>query len=444
MNYFNLYIFGLTNLKVSATMLPKTHTAVLFIFLLFSCLVMGQEYKTLTSEGKLKKGRNLLSGVVATIPSGSQVEIIYNSYENGYYRVIYDIWTGYLHEKHFATTAQPSPGINSTNTTVLFSEDFNNNRNNWRESHDPNKDFYFRNGSYHIVQKEEGRLTWHSIPVGIENRSDFVIETVVTLNWKEGGGAHLMYGMNEKSKSYYSVQIKKEKDKKEIFIGKYENRQWYGIWKDANLNYGKPIKVQIAKKGNMISFYINGLFTYSQPFETFYGNAVALGCEGIQHSSFEYLNVYQGANNFTPEVPVEQGDVEVTTYTPVSQVQLVRNKGYYEIPVELNGALKVYSLFEEGASDITISPDVALTLVKSGTITDRNWLTGPQFDFADGTVARSERFRLNSVKIGTKIISDVTCSISGYMEVPMILGKNVLSRMGNYTINAKTGTLTIQ
>jgi uncharacterized protein YgiM (DUF1202 family) len=421
----------------------KLSQLLILILLLTGTVMTAQDYRTLTTEGKLRKGRNIISGVVATVPAGSSVEVIYNSYDKGYYRVFYDIWTGYLHERHFETVkaTHTTPYTNMNN--VVFREDFNNNSNEWRESREAQKEFFFRNGAYHIIQRDNGRLTWFAMPVELDTKDDFLIETEVVLHLREGGGAHLMYGVDETGHNYYSVQVKKEKDKKEVFIGKYENKQWNGVWKDATITFNRPIRIQVLKKGQLISYYVNGQFIYSQSFEAFFGEMIALGCEGVQHVSYEFLNIERGS------VSVSQADVvknenEVPVYNPVSQVKLSRKNGVFNIPVELNEALRVYSLFEEGASDITVSPDVAQTLIKSGTIKDMDWLSGGAFDFADGTTAPSERFRLKSVKIGSKVAYNIPCRISGYMQVPMILGKNVLTRMGNYSFDEKNGVLTIQ
>ena len=79
-----------------------------------------------------------------------------------------------------------------------------------------------------------------------------------------------------------------------------------------------------------------------------------------------------------------------------------------------------------------------------GTIKENDWLPGAYYTFADGTTAKSMRFKLKSVKIGDKVVYDVTCSISNSLDAPMLLGQSVLSKFGSYTFDYKNGKLIIE
>lgn len=421
----------------------KTKTLLLLVTL-FSSVIFGQEYKTLTSDGKLRKGRSILSSVITTISEGTKVEIVYKSHEKGYYRVLYKNLNGYLHEKHFEASASIQQKNKILTGKVIFIEDFNNNKNKWRESKNDTKEFFFKNGEYFIVQRDNGRLTWESKNVEIDTDKDFSIETSVTLHLKKNGGAHLLYGMNEDAHNYYSVKIKNEKGKKEVFIGKYLNGEWIGVWKDGFISkFGKPNLIQISKKGSEISFYINRIFIETKKFESFFGNFIGLGSEGVQNASFDYLTIKQGTQKFVADKKVNTTRKEVITYSTLTTVKLNKYNGVYNIPITMNESLEVNAIFEEGASDIMLSPDVALTLLKTGTVGDGDWLKGPSFEFSDGTIANTNKFKLTSLKIGNKTINNVTCSISDYMKVPMILGKNILKRYGKYSFDYVNETLTI-
>ena len=191
-------------------------------------------------------------------------------------------------------------------------------------------------------------------------------------------------------------------------------------------------------------YYINGKFIYSKPFESFFGKFIGLGCEGVQNTSFDYLQVSQGIQNYQVRNESSKPKKQVDTYQGVSKVQLDNNNGVFGIPITLNNTLQTYSIFESGASDITISADLALTLFKKGSIGDNDWLNGSSFRFSDGSMANSNRFKLNTVKIGTRVIYNITCSISNYMKIPMIVGQNVLDKFGNYSFDHKNEILTIE
>lgn len=127
-----------------------------------------------------------------------------------------------------------------------------------------------------------------------------------------------------------------------------------------------------------------------------------------------------------------------------NEVRLIKVGGVYQLPVNLNGVLDIHFIFDSGASDVSISPDVALTLLRTGTITESDWLDGAYYRFADGTSAKSKRFRLKSVKIGERVIHGVTCSISNSINAPMLLGQSVLERLGKYSFDYKKGVLTFE
>lgn len=106
-----------------------------------------------------------------------------------------------------------------------------------------------------------------------------------------------------------------------------------------------------------------------------------------------------------------------------------------EVPVELNNVLKINFIWDTGASEVQISPDVAITLIRTGSITESDWLPGKYYQFADGSKAKSYRFNLKSIKIGTLEFKNIAVSIQNSIEAPMLLGQNLLSLFGKYTID---------
>jgi clan AA aspartic protease (TIGR02281 family) len=134
------------------------------------------------------------------------------------------------------------------------------------------------------------------------------------------------------------------------------------------------------------------------------------------------------------------GNASNDKYGP-NEIRLIKSGGVYEIPVVLNGVLTIQFIVDSGASDVSITHDVALTLLRTGTIAESDWLPGAVYQFADGSKAKSKRFRLKSVKIGDNVIKGVSCSISRSVDAPMLLGQSVLERLGEYTVDYKKGAL---
>lgn len=107
----------------------------------------------------------------------------------------------------------------------------------------------------------------------------------------------------------------------------------------------------------------------------------------------------------------------------------------------LNGVLKINVILDSGAADVSIAPDVALTLIRTKTIKDSDWLPGGTYQFADGSTAKSMRFSLKSIQIGNKILENVECSIANSFSSPMLLGQSALKKLGKYTVDYEKGTL---
>ena len=120
---------------------------------------------------------------------------------------------------------------------------------------------------------------------------------------------------------------------------------------------------------------------------------------------------------------------------------MVKNGGVYEIPVFINSSLKLNFIFDSGASDVSVSPDVALTLIRTGTVTDKDFIGTATYKFADGSIAKSKIFILKELQIGNKTITNVRASISNSLEAPLLLGQSVLNKFGKVTIDYKNGVI---
>src|SRR5712691_3051708 len=92
-------------------------------------------------------------------------------------------------------------------------------------------------------------------------------------------------------------------------------------------------------------------------------------------------------------------------------ISLIKKGGVYEIPVEINGAITLNFVLDTGASEVNIPADVALTLYRTGTIRETDFLPGQTYRLADGSLLKSSRFLLQSLKIGNSRITNVPASV---------------------------------
>lgn len=124
-----------------------------------------------------------------------------------------------------------------------------------------------------------------------------------------------------------------------------------------------------------------------------------------------------------------------------TSVPMTKVNGVYEIPITINEVLKLNFIFDAGASDVSISPDIALTLIKSGTVNNGDFIGTSTYRFADGSLAKSQVFIIRKIQIGNKVISNIRASISNSVNSPLLLGQTVLNKFGKVTIDYKTGTI---
>jgi clan AA aspartic protease (TIGR02281 family) len=117
--------------------------------------------------------------------------------------------------------------------------------------------------------------------------------------------------------------------------------------------------------------------------------------------------------------------------------------GIYQVPIEINDVLKISFLLDSGASDVSISPDIALTLIKTGSITKKDYIGIQEYAFANGVRATSSVFYLKKIKIGDFVYKNVRASISTTITAPMLLGQSLLQKMGKISIDNNTHQLTI-
>lgn len=219
------------------------------------------------------------------------------------------------------------------------------------------------------------------------------------------------------------------------------NSQNKNIRSGVGVFKGKDGKKQIVfvKSNDPVSFY-----DFARLFKELYNCKNALCLEST------------GSAIYTPEIGIKTPLSNNSIYNylvyrkhPAKKkktvIQMTKSpSGTYDIPVELNGVLKISFIFDSGASDVTISPDIALTLIKTGTITDNDFIGKQQYRFANGATATSEVFILHEIKIGDYKIKNVRASISNSINAPMLLGQSMLQRIGKFTIDNTNHTLTIE
>lgn len=124
-------------------------------------------------------------------------------------------------------------------------------------------------------------------------------------------------------------------------------------------------------------------------------------------------------------------------------VKMEKLNGVYQIPVEVN-EVKMFFIFDTGASKISISETEANFLWKQGKLT-RNDIKGTaNFSDANGDISEGTIIVLRSVKIGDRVLSNIEASVVHNINAPLLFGQSALEKFGKISIDNNKGEITFE
>jgi hypothetical protein len=124
-------------------------------------------------------------------------------------------------------------------------------------------------------------------------------------------------------------------------------------------------------------------------------------------------------------------------------IPLENDSGTFKVPVVINGALTLNFTIDSGASDVSIPADVVLTLMRTGTLLASDFLGTQNYRLADGSTVPSKTFRIRTLKVGDRVLENVTGSMSGVGGVPL-LGQSFLRRFKSWSIDNQRQVLVLE
>jgi uncharacterized protein len=111
--------------------------------------------------------------------------------------------------------------------------------------------------------------------------------------------------------------------------------------------------------------------------------------------------------------------------------------GIYVVPVLINDAITLNFIVDSGAADVSIPADVVMTLIRTGTLKETDFLGEKTYVLADGSKVPSQTFRIRSLKVGNKVLENVNGSIAP-VQGSLLLGQSFLNRFKSWSVdNAK-------
>jgi clan AA aspartic protease (TIGR02281 family) len=123
-------------------------------------------------------------------------------------------------------------------------------------------------------------------------------------------------------------------------------------------------------------------------------------------------------------------------------IPLDRHQGTYSLPVQINGAITLEFTLDSGASDVSVPADVASTLVRTGTLSRRDFIGEQTYELADGSALPSQRVMIRSLKVGDIELKNVPASIVP-ASAGLLLGQSFLKRLRAWTIDNRRHALIV-
>ena len=129
-------------------------------------------------------------------------------------------------------------------------------------------------------------------------------------------------------------------------------------------------------------------------------------------------------------------------YATDEQVKLELEHGIYMVPVKVNQAVSIPFVLDSGASEVAIPADVFMTLIRSYSVSEKDFVGEGTFITADGTKHKSKQFILREVQVGTHVIKDVVADVVP-IEGDPLLGQSFLSRLPSWSIDNNSHSLNL-
>lgn len=117
-----------------------------------------------------------------------------------------------------------------------------------------------------------------------------------------------------------------------------------------------------------------------------------------------------------------------------TSVPMQMEGGTYVVPVLINNAITLDFIVDSGAADVSIPADVVMTLMRTKTLKETDFLGEQTYVLADGSRVPSQTFVIRSLKVGNKVLENVNGSVAS-VHGSLLLGQTFLSRFKSWSVD---------
>jgi predicted aspartyl protease len=98
---------------------------------------------------------------------------------------------------------------------------------------------------------------------------------------------------------------------------------------------------------------------------------------------------------------------------------------------------------DSGAADVSIPADVVMTLLRTGTLKDSDFLGTQTYVLADGSRVPSQTFRMRMLKVGDRVIENVIGSVAD-VRGSLLLGQSFLGKFKSWSVDNSRQVLVLE
>jgi clan AA aspartic protease (TIGR02281 family) len=136
-------------------------------------------------------------------------------------------------------------------------------------------------------------------------------------------------------------------------------------------------------------------------------------------------------------------DADVAAEGSRDEVQLKLDSGVFAVPVVINRAVSIPFVLDSGAADVQLPAEVVLTLMRTGTLSEEDFIGASSYVLADGSTLRSARFNIREMRVGERVVRNVAASVGPAVSSDALLGQSFLSKLPSWTLDNKRHVLVL-
>lgn len=159
------------------------------------------------------------------------------------------------------------------------------------------------------------------------------------------------------------------------------------------------------------------------------------GCSGCSQSGRRNVN-----HNTSP---TSKNHEPVRSSGKKTVVKMEKVNGVYQIPVLVDG-IKMFFIFDTGASIISISETEANFLYKQGNLTRDDIKGTANFSDANGDITEGTIIVLKTVQIGDRTLTNIDASVVHNQNAPLLFGQSALEKFGKISIDNNREEITFE